>query len=950
MNLGEKVESAAARIYTFGGLRVAGRHGDVTQFRTRQTASLLGYLVAHAGSQVARERLVECFWPDSAPDKARHNLSVALSSLRPSLGAYLYANHTTVRLSAEVSTDLREFESLREHADEDSLRRLIELYRGPFLAGLDDPWIVPLQAAFESRFASACRQLAEMHLAEGDLASARDVLSTWLKLVPDDEDAAGFHLRLAEPQAEPSRAGGECLGREAETNAVANLIRAGGKLITILGPGGVGKTTLGLAVLRELAGERRCIVARLAQLETGCDIMAEIARSIGLTSIEAPARAKQIGRALGDDTLLLLDNLEHLIPLAAQQIDELLDCSDRLQILTTSRRPSKVIGEQCITLEPLPVPDVDQSAECALECPSVRLFIRRAEMADSSFRVTPTSLQSIAKVCGRLEGLPLAIELAASNVAAFSPEYMSDSPQAMGELLGHRAANDLAPHESFSDAVHWSLNLLKPADLALLKRLSFLRGSFDMGLARSMGGTEKSLSELAGNSMLQSTNEGGQRIYRVLEPIREVLDTCTTPEESHEANLLLIEHVRSQTRQIRNDLVGPGQSAALSLADREQSRYERVLATLADLGRADEALVIVSDLRRYWLMSGSHETGLRWTERLLPLSHSQLVKAEALYTAGRLARKIENFSKAVEYFDAGLALGPPPPVEAGCLYGRALMLHIMGRDREALPLAEDALRIFRKLRDSEGILISAKCCGYIHLAMLKGEVGCRFHNEALLAARMAEDAWGELNALEAMAGLQGEQERYMSRRISLCKKNGFKLGLAQALLELGYGRFREGRDEEALVSIREAKDTFRRVGHTIGMIQALNAEAEVHTRLGDRATAISLLQFALVLSRERPESPNGWRTALQLGWMLAPSEPEEAAALAELVLREVPIGPPARLTLSALEAQVLRSYAHGNKPEVDSGLAEMEVVAETLNRAREATRVLELVEALPSIC
>ncbi len=941
MNVGERREGQETTIYTFGGLRVSGPQGEVSRFRTRQTASLLAYLLLHRGAQIPRDGLIEMLWPESTQERGRHNLSVALSALRTTLGeasSLLSASHTSVSLAAETCSDLREFESLRRRSDTASLQRLLEIYKGSFLAGLYDSWIIPHQAALEAEFTSACKQLSEAFLSAGDQNAAREVLVLWRQHVQHDDQQLRVETAIAASQRGtqlPARSLEKFLGRQTEKQSIADLLRMGRRLITVLGPGGVGKTTLCLEVIRELALERTCYVVRLAQVDHGSGIIDEIGRTMGLSALTGLKKGKQIARAFGEETLLLLDNLEHLLPEAAKEIDELLDSSEGLQLLITSRRATRVIGEQCFALQPFPVPGETASLERALTFPSVQLFLSRASLADPTFEATPETIVGIAQVCSRLDGLPLAIELAASNIAVFSPEYMGDRIHAMSEFLGNRPANQLSPHESFSAAVQWSLDLLKAPELLLLKRLSLVPGSFHMSLVRAMGGTDRSAAELCGQSLLQAVSEGSTRSYRVLEPVREMLQACTSEEELAAAESLLIDHARAQTGELRMALLGPDQAQALASIGPQLNRFEKVLALLASRGRHEHALAMVSDLRRFWLMSGSHELGLRRLEELLPHCPDGVVKAEGLYTAGRLARKGDKFLKAGEYFDQGLALSDASETEAGCLYGKALMLHIFGRDDEALPLAERSLEIFRRLRDSEGILVSAKCCGYIHLARRDLDIGLRYHNEALLAARLANDAWGELNALQALSGLTEDRDSFELRRVSICAKNGFKLGLAQALLERGYGRFKADKHEEGLSYLQESYDTFRMVGHTIGMIQALNAQAEVRASQGEMPEAITLLEEAVQLTRERPESPNGWRSGLQLGWLLLKTSPGEAGALAESVLREVPKQSGTRLMLAALEAEVLRACATADRETIANSLSRLREEAKRLNRQQE---------------
>jgi DNA-binding SARP family transcriptional activator len=282
-----KLERAGAgpalKISTFGGLRISGPDGDITRFRTRQTAALLGYLLHRGGTQISRDHLVEVLWPEAPPERGRHNLSVALSALRKSIGANLEANHSFVSLSADLDRDLSEFQRLEGRSDAASLSRRIDLYRGPFLAGLHDDWLIPVQADFEATFADDCKRLIEIHLLEGDTHGALEVLTTWIKHVPEDEDAAIYRAKLSQQKSKRRPRTVECLGRQIETRTLVKLIDGGAKLVTIRGPGGVGKTTLGVSALEVLSKSHRCHVVRLAHLQSGSDLFAQIGQAIGLS-------------------------------------------------------------------------------------------------------------------------------------------------------------------------------------------------------------------------------------------------------------------------------------------------------------------------------------------------------------------------------------------------------------------------------------------------------------------------------------------------------------------------------------------------------------------------------------------------------------------------------------------------------------------------------------------
>jgi predicted ATPase len=927
------MEESSLRARLFGGFTFDIGSASMSRFRSRQTASLLAYLVIHQSQRIPRGRLLELLWPETSPEKARHNLSVALSSLRSTLGdakTLIGSNHSAVWLTEPVPTDLHEFQRACP-------ARKLQLYAGPLLEGFYESWVIPLQLQMEAEFADACRSYIEEALSRGDTQAARQALATWLGQLPEDEQAQDFTARFNQPAPTFLREAEPLIGREDEKAAILSLLTRGRRLVTLVGAGGVGKTTLALEVVRELSERKPCYVIRLSRIASSADLLPEIARSLGLSSSPSGHAAKHISRSLAPGSLVLLDNLEHLLPQAARDLDELVEASEDLTWLATSRRPTRVLGEHCFSLSPLRVPTKDLSLEAALEYPSVQLFLSRASEADPNLSLPPEELRYVVQLCRKLDGLPLAIELAASNLSMFAVQEMASADRDIAPMLATRSSNALVPHESFVDCISWSLKLLDAADMKLLKRLALIPGSLDAEFVYAFDGDPRSIARLCGHSLLHAFIDGDEKRFRILEPVREVLLSLSTEQEQTDGRALLAKTAVARASRYGADLNGPCQTEALGALNRDYPIYDTALDILESEGRHDDALRLLSDLRRFWLMRGGHERALQRLERLLPLAMDPEARAEGHYTAGRLARKADRFAEAAKHFDLGLSIAFAPATRAGCLYGKALIMHILGNDAGALPFAEESLAIFRSHRNSEGVLISAKCCGYIHMALKDGQ-GARYHNEALLAARLAEDAWGELNALEAMTGIAVEtREPYLARRIALCKKHGFNLGLAQAYLEqaeLGLG----GRDD-VTAKFSEAANTFRRTGHTIGVIQALTSKARWLISNGDTPAAVEALHEALLLSREFPASPNGWRAAIEMGWLLAESSPGEACALVAQVQREVSCEPGSRLAVTGMEAQLIEACALRDRQLICDFLADLNTLCTALGQPR---RYLEL--------
>jgi len=279
------------------------------------------------------------------------------------------------------------------------------------------------------------------------------------------------------------------VGRAAEVDEVAGLL-GGGRLVTITGPGGAGKTRLAGEVAKQVAGRFADGVwlAELAAVRDPGQVAAAVAAALGIRELPPVAASDALAHALARRQLLLvLDNCEHVVGAAAELCGRLLLGADDVRVLATSREPLRIAGEVRHRLGPLTLPDPDDPAAAA-ECEAVTLFADRARGADARFAVTDETAREVARLVGRLDGMPLAIELAAARVDALGVTQLLERIDDRFGLLaeGDRLAE--GRHQSLAAAVQWSYQLLGEDDRRVFRAVSAFPGPFTLEGAEALAG------------------------------------------------------------------------------------------------------------------------------------------------------------------------------------------------------------------------------------------------------------------------------------------------------------------------------------------------------------------------------------------------------------------------------------------------------------------------------
>jgi predicted ATPase/DNA-binding XRE family transcriptional regulator len=544
------------------------------------------------------------------------------------------------------------------------------------------------------------------------------------------------------------------LGREQELEEIRDLLLGSSevRLLTLTGIGGVGKTRLAVEFARESEGHFPDGVAFvvLAPLRDPALVVPTIARSLGLREEQGQSPHEILHAYLREKRLLLvLDNFEQLLE-AAQEVAGLIEAYPALVVLATSRAPLRIRGEQEYPVPPLALPSSTQNPtqEDVLGSPSGRLFVERAQAASPSFEVTSENTSSVAAICWRLAGLPLALELAAAKVRLLEPAALLIR---LDQALSTAWARDLPERQRTMRAtLDWSYDLLSEPERNLLRRLSVFAGGFTLKAVEAVGTVENPeealglLVALVEQSMVvvQPPNTGETR-YGMLEPVRQY--ALEKLRESGEAGMVGRSHASyflALAERAYPELMGERQVEWLERLEQEYGNLRAAMSWALDANDAATGARMGWALWQFWWIRGHHREGRRWMEAVLKGDLPPALRGRALVVAGTLAFSHGDYERCEAYSEEGLELSRQIGDELGAAWARVgLGVVAMTRtDHEAAtPYLEGALQTFRELDEYFGVARVTTCLGMV--ALMRGEEAkaTPMFEEGLVVARRIGD-------------------------------------------------------------------------------------------------------------------------------------------------------------------------------------------------------------------
>ena len=684
--------------------------------------------------------------------------------------------------------------------------------------------------------------------------------------------------------------------REIET---ARALLARSRLVTLAGPGGIGKTRLSL----ELGGEvidhypDGVWLVELAAVTDPGLVIAAVASALGLSEeIRSSPLSTVTSHLQHRVSLLILDNCEHVVDVVAGHVDALIRSCPHLKILCTSRETLGVPGEQVFRVPPLSLPALEDLEPHALDASvraghweALRLFRDRAVLARPDWEITPANVAAVTQICRQLDGIPLAIELAAARVRMLSVEQIAARLEDRFRLLTGGSRTALPRQQTLKSLIDWSYQLLSPEEQRLLAALSVFSGGWTLEAAAHVTGDPDGyevfdgLTRLVDKSLVQvdvlETGEPSSR-YRLLETIRQYAgDRLFEAGEADAARDLHLEYYVQMAEAAGVELVGPRQRHWL---DRLETEHDNVRAALdwAAARHPEAGLRIVAALPRFWLARGHPTEGRERYAAALAANRERAgespevarVYQQALFGAGWLAVTQRDGLVALACLEEALTLAErldDPAARAQVLCELGYARHMTGDEPAAAAAWETGLRLARSLGDPGLLGFALRAWGF-HLQMLYADEEALIAlEEGLAELRKTGDEWLIANTLWRIGLTRlwrlGDY-RLAADLFQQCEELWTALrdrvGVSQVLGELGWIAYFQGNVagsrryfEEFLVYARERKD-LRALGHALYDLGKL-AQCE-----GEYEAAVEFLREILHLD------PEHFAVVRQIPWAL----------------------------------------------------------------------------------
>jgi predicted ATPase/DNA-binding XRE family transcriptional regulator len=612
------------------------------------------------------------------------------------------------------------------------------------------------------------------------------------------------------------------VGRDADVQRAGELVaREEVRLVTLVGPAGVGKTSLATRIAVDHAGsfEDGVAVAELAPIAEPPLVPNAIARALGIRESGEMPESQAVAAYLRDRTMLLvLENLEHLTP-AATWIGALLAQSPKLTILATSREPLHLQAERVFAVRPL-----DKTS-------AVKLFVERAQMVKPDFALNEANSAAVETIVDHLDGLPLAIELAAPRLLLLPPKALAARLERRLPLLGDGATDRPQRQQTMHGAIAWSYDLLSESEQRLFRRLGVLQGGGTLEAAAAVGGDERDersilfrLAPLVEKNMLWLAEDvDAEPRVSMLEMLREFAnERLAESGELPDAQGRHAEHMVQFTAGAERQLTSSAQGRRLAHLERDHANLQAALEWAAANAAIEIGFRLLSELWRFWWLHGYLNEGTTWMRRFLALRSTD---------AGDL----------------------PDVLFRSVLRGYVVLLSALGNFDEARESCEQAIALQRAAGDDAGLAASLTSFGVI--CQFRGEYDRAeaAHTEGLELRRRIGDEAGSATSLSNLSSVAyskselARAEAFAEESVAIYRRLGHESGLAHALMKIGLVAAGKGEHARAEELFSECLRMQRAIGDTGSIMYSLvNLGAAAHKQ-GEYARAMERYHEALDL-------------------------------------------------------------------------------------------------------
>ncbi len=867
-------------IQLLGAFQVSYNNEPVKGLESPRLKSLLAYLVLHPGAPQLRQHIAFIFWPDSTEAQARTNLRGLIYSLHkvlPDYEVFIEVSRQSIQWRAESPflLDVADFRRGLEAAQSTSeLKEAISFYSGELMRGFYDDWIMDERELLRAEFSegleslvmlleeerdhrSAVRyirrlvreepyseknylKLMQLYVQIGDRASALSVYQSCVQILRDElgveisseiqvlyDDIVGGEtatLPVSRPPDLPRMDNlplqlTSFVGRQLQLAQVGESLLAG-RLLTITGTGGSGKTRLALQSANEVAesfSDGVWMTELTSLSSTG--IPRALASILKVRDQPNGSLMEGLVAFLSNKSLLLiLDNCEHLLRPTAELVVAILQSCPRVHVLATSRERLNIPGERVHLLAPLSFPESGSTEMSKIkEAEAVQLFVDRATSILPTFVLDENNAQAVAHICSRLDGIPLAIELAAARARLFSPSEMVTRLDDTFRLLS--GGSQVAPprQQTLLATMDWSYELLSKREKILLHRLAIFAGGWTLDAAENVtadndergttGPRNPSLEEadvlenlarLIDKSLVVVDSQSGIARYRLLETIQEyVTSKLVAAGEVDQLQERYFNYYLEFAAKASSQLNGPEQVVALSRLLEERDNLNAALHWAQDSDRSEICLRLSESLHDYWVKADRVVEGREWIEQSLAETGEAIepdLLAGSLYCLGVLLYIQGDYTTADQHVRNSQNiyedLGDKRGVGQAVLTEGTILWH-RGRYEEAQARFEQSLRLFREIRDTRSIAEAHHLLGHIDLEQQDRDGARARFEKSLTLFREYGDIYsvtlleGDLGLLAYLLEEFNDARIYYEENLIYFREVDSRDGIARTLNRLG---------------------------------------------------------------------------------------------------------------------------------------------------------------------